>query len=925
MATDRRGIRSVARGAGYQDETFDTTMTATRILCYAIERARAGIAWRTPEMLLRSVVIFIAFGMLIDANIAEAQTGSAPSPTPSQTVLVLSSERSDLPSIPAFQRGLREKLSAPDGKIEFFVEYLDFGRFPGQAQEAAFARYLRERYSGRRIDVIVPFLEAALEFLLAHREELLFTGIPVVAAGTERRHAEGAQLPPGITTIPIIHDYDRTLGLALALQPDAREVLVVHGVADYDLRRLEEARRSLERHAPRLRYRMVGGVPLPEIENAVRNLPSQSFVLFLSMVRDAEGRSLVGQDYAGRFAEVSPVPIYGTFGSHVARGTLGGAITDAAAIGQVTSAVVSQVLSGNPPSGMIAVEMPEPPLQVNWRAIEKWRIPPQRIPPDAEILFRESRLWDAYRNIVLAALAALLLQAALITALVLQLRRRRRAESAVKESEERFRLAADAANLGMWGWNPSHDRLWATENCRTLHGLPQAGHITFRAFTDVVHPEDKENVRRTVQQALHDRVPFAAEYRVMPPAGDVRWIATRGRGSYRNGVEPTGVLGVAVDITERKQAEETLRLTVEALPMAILMVNQQGTIVLANEQAEKLLGYAAAELPRQSVEVLLPERFRSGDAAHRAGFFLAPQVHAMAANRDLSVRRKDGTEIPVEIALNPVRSVEGLLTLAAIVDLSQRYELRRKQHELEHIARVSAMGEIAASLAHELNQPLTAILSNTQAALRLLDRRGVDQAEIREILQDVVADDKRAGEVIGTLRTLLRRGKTEARRMDLSNTVRDVLMLLHSELVGHHVEVETVLAADSFVLADRTQTEQVLLNLVMNGMDAMRQRPAGERRLRIEVARIGETAAQIAVRDSGMGISDDDREKVFDAFWTTKSMGMGMGLAVCKSIVESYGGRIWMERNNDRGVTFFFTLPLAINAQSAPEIQDFTV
>ena len=294
----------------------------------------------------------------------------------------------------------------------------------------------------------------------------------------------------------------------------------------------------------------------------------------------------------------------------------------------------------------------------------------------------------------------------------------------------------------------------------------------------------------------------------MLPAGDVRWIATRGRGSYRDGPEPTGVLGVAVDITERKQAEETLR---------------------------------------------------------------------------------------------------------------------RKQHELEHIARVSTMGEIAASLAHELNQPLTAILSNAQAGLRLLDRPDTDQAEIREILQDVVADDKRAGNVIGTLRTMLRREKTEPRRMDLANTVRDVLMLLNSELVGQHVEVETVLAADSFVLADRTQTEQVLLNLVMNGMDAMRQRPAQERKLRIAVSRIGETAAQIAVRDSGMGISDDDLEKVFDAFWTTKTLGMGMGLAVCKSIVDSYGGRIWVERNNDRGVTFFFTLPLAIEAQSAPEIQDATV
>src|SRR5215212_3803313 len=149
---------------GYQSKTFITTMTATSTLYYAIEAARAGaprIARRMPVMLLRSARTFIVLGLLIGATTAAAQTGAAVSPAPSRTVLVLSSERSDLPSIPAFERGLREKLSQPDGKTEFFVEYLDFGRFPGRAQEATFVRYLRDRYSGRRIDVIVPFLEAA--------------------------------------------------------------------------------------------------------------------------------------------------------------------------------------------------------------------------------------------------------------------------------------------------------------------------------------------------------------------------------------------------------------------------------------------------------------------------------------------------------------------------------------------------------------------------------------------------------------------------------------------------------------------------------------------------------------------------------------------------------------------------------------------
>jgi signal transduction histidine kinase len=131
--------------------------------------------------------------------------------------------------------------------------------------------------------------------------------------------------------------------------------------------------------------------------------------------------------------------------------------------------------------------------------------------------------------------------------------------------------------------------------------------------------------------------------------------------------------------------------------------------------------------------------------------------------------------------------------------------------------------------------------------------------------------------------------------------------------------VETVLAAGTFVLADKTQVEQVLLNLMMNGIDAMRQQPPRDRRLRVEVSLIGETAAQIAIRDSGAGIPGDDHARVFDAFWTTKPLGMGMGLAICRSIVDSYGGRIWVEANSGRGVTFLFTLPLATEAETATE------
>ena len=728
-------------------------------------------AGHNPAMFRAAVAL-----LLVVAGTAAAAGPEVPLAV--RTVLVLSSERSDLPSVPDFDRGLRQSLGAPD--IEFFIEYLDFGRFPGDAQAKTMARYLRERYAGRTVDVLVAFQESALEFVLAERRAL-FPGVPVVGAGIERQSFEGRELPPGVTTIPLIYDYRRTLELALTLQPKASQVLIVHGVAEYDRRRGEEARRAAEGFGPQLAVRVLTGVPLAAVEEAVQKLPGDAFVLLVSMVRDAEGKALVGQDYAARLSDVSPVPIYGTFGSHVQRGTLGGAITDFGTIGRVAGAVVGAALAGQPAAGPVVAELPETPLRVNWRSLEKWRIPPERVPREAQTLFRSPSAWQAQRTILLWAVAAVLLQAALISGLVVQLRRRHRAEA------------------------------------------------------------------------------------------------------------------------ELRQAEGALRLAVDALPVAILMMNQRGAVVFANPPAEKLLGYGEGELAGRLADELVPERLR---AVQRTAFLTA-------SRHELAVRRKDGSEVPVEIVVNPIQSNAQPMVLAAMVDLTGRQELQRKQQELEHITRVATMGEIAASLAHELSQPLAAILSNAQAGLRFLKSGRAEPEEIRAILQDVADDDKRAGEVVDALRSMLRRGKTESVRLDAAAVVREVLGLLHSELIAQQVEVATRLEPGCLILANKTQMEQVLLNLVMNAIEAMRAVPAGERWLHIEVA-CDARMVRISVRDSGTGIPAENLGKIFDAFWTTKPAGMGMGLAICRSIVKGCGGDIAVEPNrNADGVTFTVTLPLA--------------
>jgi two-component system sensor kinase FixL len=220
---------------------------------------------------------------------------------------------------------------------------------------------------------------------------------------------------------------------------------------------------------------------------------------------------------------------------------------------------------------------------------------------------------------------------------------------------------------------------------------------------------------------------------------------------------------------EREKADRKFRLTVEASPNGIVLVDSDGRMVLVNAQTEKLFGYSRGELIGQTVEMLLPERVRGAHPEHRAGFFTAPKA-AMGVGRELFARRKDGTEFPVEIGMSPIQIEEGTLVLTVIVDITERkkaeVELAQQRNELSHLSRVATMSELSSSLAHELNQPLAIILTNAQAAQRLLAQEPPDVVETRDILADIVSEDERAGEVIRRLRALLKPGQTQ--RLPLS-------------------------------------------------------------------------------------------------------------------------------------------------------------
>ncbi len=253
----------------------------------------------------------------------------------------------------------------------------------------------------------------------------------------------------------------------------------------------------------------------------------------------------------------------------------------------------------------------------------------------------------------------------------------------------------------------------------------------------------------------------------------------------------------------------------------------------------------------------------------------------------------------------------------ALMRKQAQLEAQRHRAELAHVARVASLGELSASLAHELGQPLTAILSNAQAARRFLSGSSADLQEVRGILEDIIEDDRRAGYIIHRLRNLMSGGEQKLTALDINELIQAVVELTRGDAIAKHVSLVLELASGlPPVMGDTIHVQQVVLNLILNGTDAMAEIEPQFRKLIISTSQPDSGAVMVSVRDMGTGVDEQNLEDIFDAFHTTKPEGMGMGLSICRSIIKSHGGRLWAENNLDRGATFSFTLP---TIQGSPE------
>jgi PAS domain S-box-containing protein len=381
------------------------------------------------------------------------------------------------------------------------------------------------------------------------------------------------------------------------------------------------------------------------------------------------------------------------------------------------------------------------------------------------------------------------------------------------------------------------------------------------------------------------------------------------------------------EIADRKHAEEDLRsseemhrLVVETAPDAVVSIDDRGAIQFANPATARIFGHDPTELIGGPLTILMPEFMRE---LHDNGFrrYLATgHRHINWQGIELTALRKNGQEFPVEISFGELDRAGHKTFTGFIRDISERKQAQDKlrasernlqmtQAELARVSRLTTMGELAASIAHEVNQPLTAVVNNGSACLRLLANHNLEPEVLRRALEGIVADGTRASTVLARIRAFIKKEPAEKNELDINELIQEVLVIAGHEVYENQVLLDHQLTTDlPFVLADRVQLQQVLLNLIINGIEAMSAVTNRPRSLWVQ-SRIDESGdVLIAVGDSGTGFGLEV-DRVFTPFFTTKANGMGMGLSISRSLVESHGGRLWATPNSPHGAVFSFTLP----------------
>ena len=497
---------------------------------------------------------------------------------------------------------------------------------------------------------------------------------------------------------------------------------------------------------------------------------------------------------------------------------------------------------------------------------------------------------------------------------------RDRAGQALEESQRNLEAAQRIAHVGHWERYLKTDLItWSGETYRIFGLLPGNRRMRFEDFLKLVHQDDRPKVMHSVEGALDKLRHYSVDYKILRADREERFVHSEGEVVRDDSGRPLRAFGTVQDITERKhienalrQSESKLRLVIDTIPAMAWIVIPTGAIDFMNQRWLEYSGLTLEEAIKNPTSTMHPEDIPRAIEKWNTHVATGEPYEA-----EMRLRRADGEYRWFLVRTVPLRDEQGNIvewygTSTDIEDQKRAEEALRETHALlARVARASIVGELTASIAHEVNQPLGGIVTNAEAALTWLSDDTPNFKEAREALQRIVRDGTRASEVVGRIRSLLKNGKPNKTQFALDQVIREIIVLTKSEARRRKVSVQTRLEPNlPQVTADRVQVQQVLMNLVMNSLDALSEVTDRQRILRIKADLETAKSVRVEVEDTGIGIEPHRMKEIFEPFHTTKVHGLGLGLSISRSIIEAHGGHLRAILHDGPGVTFQFTLPV---------------
>jgi two-component system sensor kinase FixL len=491
-----------------------------------------------------------------------------------------------------------------------------------------------------------------------------------------------------------------------------------------------------------------------------------------------------------------------------------------------------------------------------------------------------------------------------------------------QNQSERLQFGIEGTGIGTWELDIATQQLIWSQSARQLFGSPPDVPVSFGGFLALLDPRDRDHVELAVKQAIDTGGSFDIEYRVGPESAPSHWLRARGSMVQSTNGSSGHLSGIVFDVDAEKQLQAQLRIQqghlrsiLDTVPDAMIVIDGHGIMQFFSSAAERMFGLTEAEAIGRNVSELMPPSDRTRHDGHLSRYHSTGERHIIGIGRIVTARRRDGSTFPIHLSIGEMETGGEAYFTGFIRDLTEYQQtqarLNELQSELVHVSRLSAMGEMASALAHELNQPLSAISNYMKGSRRLLSGSlDPNMSKIESAMDRAAEQAIRAGQIIRRLRDFVARGESEKRVESLAKLIEEAgaLGLPGAREQGVVLRFNLDPANDP-VLVDRVQIQQVLVNLFRNALEAMAQSPRKE--LTIANAKVADDMVEVAVSDTGSGFQEDVKSSLFQTFFTTKETGMGVGLSISRSIIEAHGGRMWAETNESGGATFRFTLPAA--------------